>query len=157
MYWQAPMLDRWLEPGVLRRAFVSAFALDASHITVIDFPNRWTGPIPPEPRIHLESVRREGPFPQQLNVFVGGAEIERAIANLSGTLNRARVLARELNVTMLLGDGPIGHQEQIRVTPNGTVDVVQLDGDELDEERYVIVGSRPFTDLPAGATSAAAS
>ena len=156
MYWQAPMLDRWIEPDALRRAFISAFGLDEACITVIDFPNRWTGPIPPEPRIHLESVHRAGPFPQQLNVFIGGDEIARLVADLTGTLDYARALARALNVTMLLGDGPIGHEEQLRVTPDGTVDIVELDGDELDEERYVIVGSRPFTELPASATTAAA-
>jgi hypothetical protein len=57
---------------------------------------------------------------------------------------------------MLFGTGPIGNLEQLRVMPDGTVDVVVLDGDELDEERYVIVGSRPFTEIPAGSTSAAA-
>jgi hypothetical protein len=31
---------------------------------------------------------------------------------------------------------------------------VQLDGDALDEDRFVIVGSRPFSDLPAEAAQA---
>jgi hypothetical protein len=96
----------------------------------------------------LETIRRDGPFPLQLNVFVGGDELEQPIADLAGTLARARVLARRMNVTMLLGDGPIGYEEQLRVSPDGTVDIVQLDGDELDEERFVIRGARPFSEEP---------
>jgi hypothetical protein len=58
---------------------------------------------------------------------------------------------------MLLGDGPIGHEEQLRVTPDGTVDIVALDPDALDEERYIIVGARPFTEVAEDAATARAS
>jgi hypothetical protein len=41
------------------------------------------------------------------------------------------------------------------VTPDGTVDIVQLDGDELDEDRFVITGARPFVEEPTEAPRAA--
>jgi len=56
---------------------------------------------------------------------------------------------------MLFGTGPIGHEEQLRVTPDGHIDVVELDPDELDEDRFVIVGARPFVQHPVEATGAA--
>jgi hypothetical protein len=87
-------------------------------------------------------------------VFLAGDELERPVADLAGTLARAREIARRLGATMLLGTGPIGHDEQIRVAPDGTVDIVELDGDEMDEERFVIVGARPFVEQPAGTAPA---
>ena len=154
MYWQVPMVDRWMSHDGLRADFAEVFSLDPSHIKITDYPDLLTGPIPAEPRIHLEGVRREGPFPLQLSIFLIGDELERPIADLAGTLVRARQLARRLGAVMLFGTGPIGYEEQIRVTPDGTVDIVQLDGDELDEERFVIVGSRPFVEQPVEATQA---
>jgi hypothetical protein len=156
MHWQDPIVDRWISHDCLRAAFAEAFAIDPSNIAITDYPELWTGPIPPEPRLHLGRVRQEGPFPLQLSVAVVGAEIERPVADLAGTLMRARELAKRLGATMLFGTGPIGYEEQIRVAPDGTVDIVQLDGDELDEERYVIVGSRPFSGLPAEAAHSTA-
>jgi len=157
MYWQAPMLERWVEHDALRTAFAAVFALDPSRIEIVDYPQRPTGPIPPEPRILLERVDHEGPFPLHLNVFLAGDALERPVAELAGTLEYARALARWLGVTMLFGTGPIGYEEQIRVAPDGTVDIVQLDGDELDEERFVVVGARPYiVEHPEEATSRAA-
>jgi hypothetical protein len=132
------------------------FALDPSRIEIVDYPQRPIGPIPPEPRILLEQVDHEGPFPLHLNIFLAGDMLELPVADLAGTLEYARALAGRLEVTMLFGDGPIGHEEQIRVMPDGTVDVVQLDGDELDEDRFVIIGSRPYVEQPAEATGAGA-
>ena len=154
MYWQAAMVDRWIDHETLRAVFATVFGLDPGRIDVADDTRNLTGSIPPTPRLVLETVRREAPFPLQLNVFVGGEELERPIQSLEGTLRLARALARQMHATMLLGDGPIGYEEQIRVAPDGTVDIVQLDGDELDEDRYVIVGARPFSDLPAEAAQA---
>jgi len=156
MYWQAPMIDRWIDDDCLRSAFADAFNLDPSRIDVTDDTQSLTGPIPPVPRILLEHIQREGPFPLQLNIFIGGDELEGPIENLAGTLVRARELAHGLGATMLFGTGPIGYEEQIRVAPDGTVDIVQLDGDALDEDRFVIVGARPFSDLPAEAAQAPA-
>ena len=155
MYWQAPMLERWVGHDALRAAFASMLALDPSRIEIVDYPQRPTGPIPPEPRILLEQVDHEGPFPLHLNIFLAGDTLERPVADLAGTLEYARALARQLDVTMLFGTGPIGYEEQIRVVPDGTVDIVQLDGDELDEERFVIIGARPFVEQPAEVTRAA--
>src|SRR4051812_40565442 len=152
MYWQAPMIDRWIDDDCLRAAFADAFNLEPSRIDVTDDTQSLTGPIPPVPRILLEHIRREGPFPLQLNIFIGGDELERPIESLDGTLVRARELARRLGATMLFGTGPIGYEEQIRVAPDGTVDIVRLDGDALDEDRFVIVGSRPFSALATEAT-----
>jgi len=157
MIWQDLMLDRWIEHDALRAAFASVFSLAPSHIHIIDYPNMWSGPIPPEPRIVLERIDHEGPFPMHLDVALVGEALERPVADLAGTLGHVCALARRLNATMLLGDGPIGRHEELRVAPDGTIDVVELDEDERDEDRYVIVGSRPFTELPAGAPSAAAS
>jgi hypothetical protein len=156
MYWQVPMLDRWIDHDALRSAFATVFMLDPSRIEIIDYPMLSTGPTPPEPRILLERVRRDGPFPLQLDIFLIGDEVERPVADLAGTLVRARALAKRLGATMLFGTGPIGHDEQIRVAPDGTVDIVELDGDEMDEDRFVIVGSRPFSELPAEAAHAPA-
>ena len=142
------MIDRWVDHGTLPAAFAEVFSLDPSRIEITDYPEFMTGPIPPEPRIHLECVRREGPFPLQLSIFLIGDELERPVADLAGTLVRARQLARRLDAVLLLGTGPIGHDEQLRVVPDGTVDIVQLDGDEMDEERFVIIGSRPFVEEP---------
>ena len=155
MYWQAPMVDRWIGDDCLRETFADVFDLDPSRIEVTGDSASLTGPIPPEPRILLEHIRREGPFPLQLNVFLGGDELERPVVGLTETLVRARALAKRLGAVMLFGTGPIGYEEQIRVAPNGAVDIVQLDGDELDEDRFVIVGSRPFVEQPAEATRAA--
>ena len=105
--------------------------------------------MPPNPRILVERTRREGHFPLQFDVFIGGDDLERPIADLSGTLERAQAIARSLDAVLLLGDGPIGHDEQLRVSPDGTVDIVELDGDEMDEDRFIIVGSRPFGEQPA--------
>ena len=157
MYWQAPMIDRWVDRESLRKALATAFDFDPARIDVTDDTRTLTGPIPPEPRILLERVRRDGPFPLQLNVFIGGDILENQVADLSGTLDRALSIARVLNAVMLFGTGPIGHDEQIRVMPDGTVDVVELDGDEMDEYRFIIVGSRPFAEHPAEATPASAS
>ena len=156
MYWQAPMIDRWIDHDTLRAAFSEVFDLDPSRVEVADDTRTLTGPVPPLPRLVLETVRRAGPFPLQLNVFVGSDELEHPIADLAGTLVRARQLAARLNAVMLFGDGPIGHDEQLRVTPNGTVDIVQLDGDEMDEDRFVIIGARPFVEQPAEAQPRAA-
>jgi hypothetical protein len=157
MIWQNPMLGRWIEHDVLRTAFASVFAIDPSRIEICDPPAMLSGPIPPEPRIVLERIDHEGPFPMHLNVALVGETLERPVEDLAGTLDYARALARRLNVTMLFGTGPIGNLEQLRVAPDGTVDVVELDDDELDEDRFVIVAARPFTELPASTTSAAAS
>ena len=151
------MVNRWMDDDHLREAFADVFGLAPSRIEVTDDTRNLTGPLPTEPRILLEHVRREGPFPLQLNVFLGGDEVERPVADLAGTLVRARELARKLGAVMLFGTGPIGHQEQIRVAPDGTVDIVQLDGDELDEERFVIIGSRPLDLAPHEQASARAS
>jgi hypothetical protein len=149
MYWQAPLVDRWIDQNELRDAFAEVFVFDPSRIWITEYPEMWTGPIPPRPRMHLECFRREGPFPLQLSVFLIGDELERPVADLAGTLVRARELARRLNAVLLLGTGPIGHDEQLRVSPDGTVDIAELDGDEMDEERFVVVGSRPFSERPA--------
>jgi hypothetical protein len=69
-------------------------------------------------------------------------------------VDHARKLASRLGAVLLLGTGPIGHEEQLRVAPDGTVDIVELDGDKLDEERFVIVGSRPFAEQPAEVSTA---
>jgi hypothetical protein len=150
MYWQAMRVEPWLEHDALRAGFADVFCLDPARIEVTDDVATLVGhPILPKPRILLEYVRRDGAFPLQLDVFLVGDELERPIDDLAGTLIRARALARRLNATMLLGDGPIGHDEQLRVSPDGTVDIVALDGDEMDEERFVIVGSRPFVEQSA--------
>jgi len=151
MYWQALVVDRRITQDRLCAAFADIFTLDPSGIVVTDYPELWTGPIPPEPRIHLERFETEGPFPLQLSVFLIGDELERPVADLAGTLTRVKALARRLRATVLFGTGPIGYEEQIRVVPDGTVDIVQLDGDALDEDRFVIVGARPFSELPTEA------
>jgi hypothetical protein len=149
MYWQTPMIDRWIDHDILRAAFADAFGLSPSRIQVTDDILAMTDPRPPEPRMLLERTRRDGPFPLQLDVVLVGEDLERPVADLAGTLVRARQLARCLNAVMLFGTGPIGHDEQIRVQPDGTVDIVELDGDEMDEERFIIVGARPFAEQPA--------
>lgn len=154
MFWQSIMANRWVERAALDKATSEAFALAPELIDVVDDLGELTGPVPPDPRILVLRTRREGPFPLQFDVFVGGDEIERPIADLPGTLQRARALARRLDAVLLLGTGPVGCDEQLRVAPDGTVDVVELDGDEMDEDRYVIVGSRPFVEQPAEATQA---
>lgn len=151
MYWQAPMVDRWFDDACLRAAFADTFGLDPARIEVTDDTQNLKGPIPPEPRMILEHMWREGPFPLRLNVFLAGDELERPVADLAGTLMRARELARQLGATMLFGTGPIAYSEQIRVAPDGSVDVVQLDWDDEDEDKFVILGSRPFSELPAEA------
>ena len=156
MYWQSAMIDRWIDHTTLRRALSAAFRFDPAHIDVTDDVTTMTGPIPPEPRMHLERVRREGAFPLQLDVFLGGDILESQVLDLTGTLERARQIARNLGAVLLIGDGPIGHEEQIRVAPDGTVDIVQLDADELDEDRFLIIGSRPFVEHPAEAPPRAA-
>src|SRR4051812_2056607 len=103
MYWQAPMIDRWIAHDHLRAAFADVFSLNPSRIEIIDYPMLWTGPIPPEPRIALERIRREGPFPLQLNVALVGDVLERPVADLAGTLDKACALARALNAVMLFG------------------------------------------------------
>lgn len=156
MYWQAPMIDRWIDHNRLRAALADVFGLNPSRVEIIDYPALWAGPTPPEPRIALERVRREGAFPLQLNVFLAGEALEQPVEDFAGTLDKARALARHLNAVMLFGDGPIGHDEQLRVQPDGAVDIVELDGDEMDEDRFIIVGSRPFTEQPAEPTPARA-
>jgi len=156
MYWQAMRVDPWFDRDALRSAFSDIFELDPSRIEITEYPELLTGPIPPEPRIHLECVAREGPYPLQLGVFLVGDEVERPVACLSGTLDKARSLARRLNAVLLFGDGPIGYSEQIRVAPDGAVDVVQLDWDDEDEHNFVILGSRPFAEQPAEPTPASA-
>jgi hypothetical protein len=154
MYWQAMRVDPWLDHGSLRVAFAEVFCLDPSRIEITDDVTTLNGPTPPEPRILLEYFRREGAFPLQLDVFLAGDDLERPAADLAGTLVRARTLASRLGAVLLLGTGPIGHDEQLRVTPDGTVDIVELDGDEMDEERFVIVGARPFVEQSAEASAA---
>jgi hypothetical protein len=154
MYWQAMRVDPWLDQGSLRVAFAGVFCLDPSRIEVTDDLMTLNGPPPPGPRILLEYFRRDGAFPLQLDIFLAGNDLERPVADLAGTLVRARALAIRLGAVRLLGTGPIGHDEQLRVAPDGTIDVVQLDGDELDEDRFVIVGSRPFVKQPAEASTA---
>jgi len=156
MYWQAMRVEPWIGHDSLRASFSEVFHLDPSSVQVTDDPLTLQGLIPPEPRILLECFRREGPFPLQLDVFLAGHDIERPVADLAGTLVRARELARRLDAMLLLGTGPIGHDEQIRVAPDGTVDIVELDGDEMDEERFIVIGSRPLSDLPAQAAPAPA-
>src|SRR4051794_14706643 len=125
MYWQAMRVEPWLDHDTLRAAFSDIFELDLSRIEITEYPELLTGPIPPAPRIHLECVAREGPFPLQLSVFLIGDELERPVADLAGTLDRARELARRLHAILLFGEGPIGYSEMLRVAPDGTVDVVQ--------------------------------
>jgi hypothetical protein len=149
MYWQAMRVDPWFDHEALRAAFADVFPLDPSRIEITDYPELLTGPIPSEPRIHLERVARVEPFPLQLSVFLIGDELEQPVANLTGTLDKARALARRLGATLLFGDGPIGYSEQLRVAPDGTVDVVQLDWDDEDGDRFVILGARPFVEQPA--------
>ena len=154
MFWQSIMADRWIDRADLHRAMSEAFALAPDLIDVVDDLGELTGSVPPDPRILVERTQRAGPFPLQFDVFVGGEELERPISDLLGTLQRAEVLAHGLGAVLLLGAGPIGHDEQLRVAPDGTVDIVELDPDQLDEERFVVVGSRPFVEQPAEATEA---
>jgi hypothetical protein len=156
MYWQAMRVEPWLGHDSLRSAFAEVFRLAPSRIEVTDDRLSLTGPIPPEPRILLETFRREGAFPLQLDIFLAGDDLERPVADLAGSLMRARELARRLGAVLLLGTGPICHDEQLRVAPDGAVDIVQLDGDEMDEERFVITGSRSFSEIPAVALRAPA-
>jgi hypothetical protein len=156
MYWQSIMADRWIDRAVLRDSMSEAFDLAPRLIDVVDDMAELTGPVPPHPHILVERTRREGGFPLQFDVFLGGDDIEQPVADLDGTLARARALACGLGAVLLLGDGPIGHDEQLRVTPDGHVDVVELDGDELDENRFVIVGARPFVEHPAESAPARA-
>ena len=156
MDWQAMRVDPLLDHGILRAAFADVFCLDPSRIEVTDDPTTLHGPTPPEPRILLECLRRDGAFPLQLDVFLAGDDLERPVTGLVGTLVRARALARGLGAVLLLGTGPIGHDEQLRVAPDGSVDIVELDPDELDEERIVVVGSRPFVEQDAEVSSARA-
>jgi len=150
------MIDRWIDDGNLRAAFAATFSLDPSSIYVTEDTQTLIGQRLVMPRILLEHVRREGPFPLQLDIFLGGDELERQVPDLISTLERARDLARRLDAVMLFGTGPIGYEEQIRVAPDGTVDIVQLDGDELDEDRFVIIGARPISELPTEAAHAPA-
>jgi len=115
------MIDRWIDHDRLRADFADVFNLSPSRIEIMDYPTLWTGPIPPEPRIVLERIRREGPFPLQLNAALVGDELERPVSGLDGTLARAKDLARRLGATMLFGTGPIGYEEQIQVAPDGEV------------------------------------
>ena len=154
MFWQSIMADRWIDRATLHQAVSKAFSLAPELIDVVDDIGELTGPVPPDPRILVERTRREGPFPLQFDVFVGGDELERPIAELDGTLVRVRALARGLGAALLIGEGPIGYEEQIRVAPDGTVDIVQLDGDDMDEDRFVIIGSHPFVEQPAEAAQA---
>ena len=149
MFWQSAMIDRWIDHDALRRSLASAFAFDPVRIDVTDDMMTLTGPVPPEPRMLLERTRREGAFPLQLDIFLGGENLESQVTELTGTLEHARAMARNLGAVLLLGDGPIGHDEQLRVSPDGTVDIVELDGDEMDEERFIILSSRPFVEQPA--------
>jgi hypothetical protein len=159
MYWQSILADHWIEQAVLKSVVADTFGLPSEGVDVVDDVTLLVGPVPPEPRILVERVRRDkhDGFPVQIDVFLGGDVVERQVADLAGTLDRARVLARQLGVMMLLGDGPIGNLEQLRVAPDGQVDIVQLDPDALDEDRFIIVGARPFTAAAADAASARAS
>jgi hypothetical protein len=154
MFWQSIMADRWIGRTLLHRAVSETFHLAPELVDVIDDLAELKGPAAPDPRILVQRTRRDGPFPLQFDVFVGGADLERPIAELAGTVDHARKLASRLGAVLLLGTGPIGHEEQLRVAPDGTVDIVELDGDELDEERFVIVGSRPFAEQPAEVSTA---
>jgi hypothetical protein len=154
MFWQSIMADRWIGRTLLHRAVFETFHLAPELVDVIDDLAELKGAAAPDPRILVQRTRREGRFPLQFDVFVGGDDLERPIVELAGTVDRARMLASRLGAVLLLGTGPIGHEEQLRVAPDGTIDVVQLDGDELDEDRFVIVGSRPFVEQPAAASTA---
>jgi hypothetical protein len=155
MFWQSFMADRWIDRAVIHQAVSAAFSLAPELIDVVDDIGELTGPVPSDPRILVERTQRQGGFPLQFDVFVGGDELEGPIADLPGTLYRARDLARGLGVVLLFGEGPIGHYEQLRVTPDGSIDIVELDADEMDEERFVIVGARPFVEKTAETTQAA--
>jgi hypothetical protein len=154
MFWQSIMADRWIGRALLHRAVFETFRLAPEFVDVIDDMAELHGPAAPDPRILVQRTRREGRFPLQFDVFVGGDDLERLIVELAGTVDRARALASRLGAVLLLGTGPIGHDEKLRIAPDGTVDVVELDGDELDEDRFVIVGARPFVQQPAEASTA---
>jgi hypothetical protein len=149
MFWQSIMVNRWTGLPEIRHALANAFQLSPERVQVVEDIATLSGPILPEPRILAECTRRDGDFPLQLDVFLAATEIERMAVPLDGALRYVRALARLLDVTMLIGEGPIGHDEQLRVQPDGTVDIVELDGDEMDEDRFIIVGARPFTEQPA--------
>lgn len=144
MYWQAIVADRWIGLDDLQAAFADAFGLSAACVDAVDDDADLTGPVPPTPRILIERGRAEGALPMQIDAFLGGDAVERQVADLAGTLSHMRALARSLNATLIFGDGPIGHDEQLRVSPDGAVDVVELDGDAFDEDRIVIVGAHPL-------------
>jgi hypothetical protein len=154
MFWQSIMADRWIDRTLLHGAVLETFHLAPELVDVIDDLAELKGPAAPDPRILVQRTRREGRFPLQFDVFVGGEDLERPVTDLAGTLVRARALASRLGAVLLLGTGPIGHDEQLRVRPDGTVDIVELDPDELDEERFVIVGARPFSEQTAEASTA---
>ena len=145
------MADRWIGRALLHRAVCETFHLAPELVDVIDDLAELKGPAAADFRILVQRTRREGRFPLQFDVFVGGDDLERPIVELAGTVDRARKLATRPGAVLLLGTGPIGHDEQLRVAPDGTVDIVELDGDELDGERFVIIGSRPFTEQPTEA------
>ncbi len=157
MYWQSIVADRWLDPAVIHATFSDVFGLPPDRVEVTDDVARMSGPIPPEPRILVEYTRRYDAFPLQMDVFLGGDAIERPVADLSGTLACVRALTRRLESSFLLGTGPIANQEQLRVAPDGTVDVVALDPDAFDDDRFIIVGARPFSLAPEDAAPARAS
>ena len=154
MFWQSITADRWLELEAIRQALAEAFTLSIERVQVVDDIAALTEPVPPEPRILAERTRRDGDFPLQLDVFLAADEIERVAVPFTGALSYMRALAHRLDVTMLIAEGPIESSEEIRVSPDGAIDIVRLDGDALDDERWVIIGSRPFSELPAEALQA---
>jgi hypothetical protein len=157
MYWQAIVADRWIELSDVQAAFADAFGLPRECVDVVDDVAELVGPVPPEPRILVERGRGDGAFPMQIDAFLGGDAVEGQVADLAGTLSRMRALARHLNATLVFGEGGIGHDEQLRARPDGTIDVVALDGDAFDEDRIVVVGARPFREPATDSAPARAS
>lgn len=144
MFWQSIMADRLLELDELQAAVSNVFALDEAKVQATDDVLELTGPIPEDPTILIERILRDGPFPLQFDMFLGGADLEASVSDLASTLARVRGLAKLLAAALLIGDGPVGNLERLRIQPEGTVDIVEVDDNALDEDRFVIVGMRGF-------------
>lgn len=133
MYWTDLAFDRAVPDERVRKAWATVFGVAPEDVSVVvDFAgeNPWADP---RTRIVLERLKRQGEYPLQVMVILGGADLEARVATLEGELATVRQLCAELDCRALISTEGIEPWELLLVTPAGETTIVEVDDDELEE------------------------
>ena len=141
MLWEDMLLGRWVPKHDLIVALAAAFTLTPVQIVVVDDAQEAPELVGPNTALLGERTRTAGDFPLSLSLYPRTAELRR----LQGDrveLSIIQRVAAALQPPILIGAGELGDEQWMVVQPDGSVMSALLDGAALDDDRYVLRGTR---------------